>query len=310
MSYISEEVRVQVAALEAREKTLTTRAKRLSYLLMGLTGSTCAASLVARFLGPDKQPSSIDVPSKVLELFSANVPNSGGMPFESAAGALINAVASMRPIMIPVVLLCILIAVGFAVIKDDMGVTFKVVISSGMLMGTLFVFSFLFSMNGELVGKQASPRASFMEAVEKHRYNAVLEELKAVKLDTTTAGAYVLAQMAIAEGDEAAKHVRKDELERAVALPIVGPTFTRTGEALYAIEHAAFGAPKSPAAVAYQDERLARQGWAKTTAVVLGTLSAAVGCLALGFLALRRILAQRVYRIQALLEHAAATANN
>ena len=52
------------------------------------------------------------------------------------------------------------------------------------------------------------------------------------------------------------------------------------------------------------------RGGAKATAVILGTLSAAVGGLAFGFFALRRILAQRVRRIQALLANGAATANN
>ena len=306
MSYISDEVQLQVTALEAREKTLATHAKRLSPISIGLAGASFVAGVVARFLGPDKQPSSIDMPSKVLELFSANIPSSGGVPFVSAAGALHSAISSMMPKVMFVTFLVILIGGALAVIKEELDRAVIAAIGGVMMVVALLVFS----MNGELAAKQVSPRDSFMEAVEKHQYNTVLKELKLVKLDGTTAGVYVLAQVSIAGGEVAAKHTRKDELERAVALPQVGPTFTPSGQALYAIEHAAFGAPKSPAAVAYQDESLARQGGAKATAVILVTLSAAVGGLAFGFFALRRILAQRVRRIQALLANGAATANN
>lgn len=311
MSYVSEEVRAQVAALETREKALATRAKRLSPVWMGLAGATGGTSLLARFLGPDKQPSSIDVPAKVLELFSANVPSSGGsMPFESAAGAMTNMLSSMQPVIIGVAVTGMVVAGGVAVFKGEMGGAIKAMVGGVMVIGALSMTNFIFGATGGPDGAQVSPRASFMEAVEKHRYGAVLEDLKAVKLDATTAGAYVLAQVAIADGDEATKPARKTELEKAVASPPVGPAFTPTGQALYAIEHAAFGAPKSPAAVAYRDERLARQGWANVATTVLGALAMAAGGVALGFLVLRRTLAQRVRRIQDLLTPGAATANN
>ena len=310
MSYVSEEVRAQVAALETREKALATRAKRLSPVWMGLAGATGATSLLARFLGPDKQPSSIDVPAKVLELFSASVPSSGGMPFESAAGTISNMVVSMQPVVIGVAVVGMAVAGAYAAFKGEMGGAIKAMVGGVMVIGAISMTNFIFGATGDSGGAQVSPRASFMEAVEKHRYNAVLEDLKAVKLDGTTAGMYVLAQVAIADGDEAAKPARKTDFERAIAAPPVGPGFVPTGQALYAIEHAAFGAAKSQAAVTYRDERLARQGWANVATTVLGALAMAVGGVALGFLVLRRTLAQRVRRIHDLLTPGAATANN
>lgn len=66
-------------------------------------------------------------------------------------------------------------------------------------------------------------------------------------------------------------------------------------------ELAAYGAPKSPDAVAYRDKSLSRQRWAEIGTLIFAGFSAAVGGLSFGFMMLRQSITRRVRRIHDLL---------
>jgi hypothetical protein len=112
---------------------------------------------------------------------------------------------------------------------------------------------------------------------------------------------YVLAQIALA--DEKSNHpwFKVDaELAAKVASPSAG--FTPKGEVLYAIELAAYGAAKSPSAMAYQEKGLSRKRWAQIANLVLAGLCAAVVGVGFVFMALKQAIGRRVRRIRGLLQ--------
>jgi len=70
MSYISEDVRGQVVALEARDKDIAKRLRRLWVGCLVLVLSAMAMNFIAVYLGPDAHPSSIDSPKVKMSFFN------------------------------------------------------------------------------------------------------------------------------------------------------------------------------------------------------------------------------------------------
>jgi hypothetical protein len=359
-NYLSTEVLGQVAALESREKALATRAKRLSLVWMVLAGGAGAASLLARFLGPDAWPAGIDVPVRVLKLFSskagiisfaANISVVAGVTlfFAGLFGGLIFSfkmktvtpgrsigcmfagasllpfigigsifmgggfdprITSVAGLMLEILPEAVTVSVlggtiyGFAsrspvrsrVKRVTVGAMLVSIIVGGILMGGILAIDRPPSLS------RPDPRKDFMWAVRNHHFETVASGLQKVGQHDTPAGLYVLAQVALAEDKPNAKG--RPSIDARLAGRITSPAagFTPKGEVLYAIEHAGYGEARSPAAVAYRDERLAQQGRARTGTIILGGLSVAVGAAALGALVLRHAIGRRVRRIRGLLE--------
>jgi len=310
-SYISEDVRGQVAALDAREKIIAKHMWRLWKVWAGVGVSAIAVSLLALFLGPDAHPSSVDVPAVVLQFFSGEATSGGirglGAVSDSLASGLDGLVQKIQRVAMPLALVMVLLGGAVAALSEDMRGGIKLA-ASGILFVGIIGMSQVFTGGNQ----GGSPKGDFMLAIEQHRFDSVERHLQAVGQEDTAAGLYVLAQVALALGETSDGARVRPEWEAlinagvagSVAIPIAG--FVPKAEVIYAIETAVYGKPVSVQAVAYQDERLAWQRPAKIGSAVLVGLSLAVSSALLGFLALRHSIRRRVRRIHGLLAEARA----
>lgn len=253
--------------------------------------ATIASHLLARALGPNTHPSSIDVPPEVLDKFSpfgsidadrfASI-SLDGIPDPSASSAI--------------AMIAFFLIVGLIFSNFTCAGAFSNFAKATILAALLIFSSLVITITDEVepvwrentsrsddgTGHPGSPRFKFLSAANwYHDYDAVHAYQNAVNLGHTTVGMYVLAQVAIANGDAKSNPKRLALANLALASPPVGPVFTPTGQALYAIETAIFGVAKSPTAVAYQDRRLSWQWWPNVATVILGVLTLAVGGAAL-----------------------------
>lgn len=301
MNYISDAVQSQVAALEARENAFGKRVRRLAPAGVGLACSTVAAGVLVQFLGPDLQPSKVDVPKKLLECFSTSALASGGShSFAGVAETLMSQLSNLQPYLAGLALLGLLVGVFNAAKTGEMTRAIMPMIAGFTIVGSLGMVRTIF--DGTSDGFQNNPREDFVHAVENHKIEIVAGDLRQVDQQSTPVGLYVLAQLSIT-GDEPNAKGRiavTSDIASRLTLPAAG--FVPRPDVLFAIEHAAFGRAKSPAALAYEDEQLAKQRIAKIALVILESLTLAVGASALGFFSLGQIIGRRLRRIRDMLK--------
>lgn len=301
MNYISDAVQSQVAALEARENAFVKRVRRLAPAGIALACGTAAVSVLVRFFGPDLHPSKIDVPKKLLEFFSTSSLASGGSDsFAGVADTLMSHLSTLQPYLGCLMLLGVLVGVFNAAKTGEMTRAIMPMIAGFMVIGSFGLVRTIF--DGAAGGLQDNPRDDFVRAVENHKIEIVAGDLGQVHQHGTPVGLYVLAQLSLA-GDELNAKDRiavTPDLALQIASPVAG--FVPRPDALYAIEHAAFGAAKSSAARAYEEDQVVKQRYARIVLVILETLTLAVGASALGFFSLGQIIGRRVRRIRGLLD--------
>jgi hypothetical protein len=257
---------------EADERVLASRFIRLTMMAIAFLAGALIAIFLTFLLGPDSRLSEIDVPEPVLSLFSDSAPASATVstpqepshqrsndPFVELTKILlfISPVFLLLPFaifrltgrkkdLIPIIMPIVAILIGIDILSDP-------------------------PPNTEGI----SPRQQFMRDVSNHRFVAVATSLKELGQDATPAGLYVLAQVALAEGsdDTGGRPRFNADLVRPVTSNDDG--FKPRAQALFAIETAAYGKAKSPAAMRYEHERVTRQAWAVNALIVLACVSLA-----------------------------------
>lgn len=298
MIEISQPALGQLTELESRCRALRAWAHRFAPVCGLLGAAVLACNFVARALGVDVTPAHIDVPAKIVELFTATeLRNQGGQHFASVTETLFNSVSFIQPFLAVVALFGVALGLlGFV----RSGQPSKVLgpIAAGAIL--LFAFPMMKTVVGGNFGPELSPREAFMQAVDKHRYQAVAADLEQVGQSDSPPGLYVLAQLALTEDaqDVKTKVVVNGELAGRIQAGRAG--FAPSGAALYAIEHAAYGVATSPEAIAYEQDHVRRQGWVNAVGgfiAVLGIMGIAVTgtSMALGSLISRRV--RRIHQL-------------
>lgn len=145
-------------------------------------------------------------------------------------------------------------------------------------------------------------RRMFLHGVEVRDAEDVETSLRNIGQLYSPLGFYVMAQVVLAKNEKKSAtlfHFDADFVDQ-LARPSVG--FPVTAEALYALEKAAFGAPKSPAAVAYYKKQ-AEKANASALYAVLIFLICVVGFMGVGFVFMLRLaIRRRLERIHGLLQ--------
>jgi hypothetical protein len=298
MKYIDDDVRRQVIALEHREKGLSRRVKHIAMGLGGLSSIAIGAGVLVSHFAPNTKPSTIDIPTVVLNQFSTHVGSSG--PLTSGNDAVFSLLSSLQPAVMTVGAIGVTIAGVASLLSGDSTRLLKALVSGIMALGTLAVMTKV--VLPAIVGEpQTTPREEFVRFVEERRAKDLALILSEKKLGSTPPGQYLLAQVTLAQDTpNASIGLNIDEkLAQAVAVPT--SSFAPKGEALYAIEHAAYGKAKSAAALAYQADRNALQGTIRAGQYILLVITAGTLVAGLSIFFLQQIIGRRLRRVRDLI---------
>lgn len=287
MTCIGEELLGRVAALEAREKSNARRTLRLGLICVGLFVAAVGADHLALYLGFVAPSWSIDVPANIMALFGVTTPD-GQL---SMVDHLIDYVLLLWEVTLALLLPAAVVIAGVCALFVSRKAA-KNPIRVALLLG----LSVMLLALGPWNDAQRIRRRDFVRAVEMYRFEEVAGYLKEVDQGTTPAGLYVLVQVSIAE-----KRNRlpvSEDLIREMFSPSAG--FTPKGLALYNIERALYGSPKSAAARAYQHGLKAR-GPMDIVTGILALSGLIIFLLALGQGLLYCAVRRRVRRVRRLL---------
>jgi len=152
-------------------------------------------------------------------------------------------------------------------------------------------------MRAELTDNSStSAHQHFVSEIKQDDFPSVRQQLKLTGRADSPAGLYLLAQMSIVEGEHQ-MDITEDVIDRIIS-PAAG--FTPNAKALYAIEHTAYGRPKSEAAVAYRDLLLSWQRLMQWMTIILGGATIVAGFCSAGMIYVRHAIVWRVRRIESL----------
>lgn len=305
LDHTNDDIKGQLLALELREKAFTKRLRQFAPAGAINCLSAAVALGVASYLGPDAYPSSVDIPTHLLGLFSDDVPGSSG---GSGLAGVTSAAGSLASLMTPMVFAIGGIFGVFNIVTGmlhaDMGRVVRGALAPIFLGGTVMMASSLMGIDGDSAddgGSGPSPRTAFVGAVSDRKYQAVATALEKVGQKDSAEGLYVLAQVVLSK--DALRASKPLAINAELAKKIAEPSkdFKPKAEALYAIELAALGAPQSPQAVAYRDEHLASQKTARGISSALAVSGAALGAVGIAFGLLGRVVSRRIKRIHQML---------
>lgn len=305
--FINDDVKGQIMALEARAHALGKHFRRLAPVAAGVGVGACVAFLAAHFMGPVLHPTTVDIPSFLLNKFSDWVPSSGGSTdygkggladVTGAASALVSTITSF---LIPAAAVIGIIGAGFHMLRGDMSGAVRSLGAISIIGGAVFISSSMFGVGPFSSSDDPSQRELFVKAVEHSDYATTRSLLSRVMKEDSVSGRYVLAQVLLVKPKQSVVTDTIDlnaDLANSIA---TSQEFKPDPAALYAIERTVFGSAKTADAVAYEDSRLARQGWVKTIGsllTVLGIMSFVAG---VSLATARLVIARRLNRIHELL---------
>jgi hypothetical protein len=305
--FINDDVKGQIMALEARENALRVHFRRLAPVAAGVSVAACAAFTAAHFMGPVLHPTTVDIPSFLLNKFSDWVPSSGGSSDYGKGGiadmtsGVTSLVSTVTSFFIPAAAVIGIIGAGLNALRGDVGGAARSLGAVAIIGGALFVTSSMFGV-GPLSGSdEPSQRELFVKAVDHSDYATTRSLLGRVMKEDSVSGRYVLAQVLLVKPKQSVVTDTIDLNADLASSIVTSQEFKPDPAALYAIEHTVFGNAKTAAAVSYEDSRLARQSWAKS----IGLLLAVLGIISFGagvtLAAARLVIARRLNRIHELL---------
>jgi len=289
MTVIDENTREQVTGLATRAKHLSKRLKRLAAVFGLLLFGALGAFFLASHIEPSTALTSIDVPEKTFEV--ADLLGSHKEQHNSSPTSTFSLLMKIGPVAGGLAFFVGIIS--FIVNRSEMG-------KSLLIMSAFFIFSgHLINILGpEIKGDLfTSERPNFVSEIKKDDFQSVRQQLKLKGSADDPAGLYLLAQMSIMEGENQ-MDITEDVIGRILS-PAAG--FTPNAKALYAIEHAAYGRPKSEAAIAYRDKWLSWQHRTQWMTMILGGATIVAGFFLAGMVYVRHAIVGRVRRIESLL---------
>jgi len=292
MIAISEDVRESISSLDKREKRFAEQVKYAAWVLGVLVVGALGASLIASFLGVSEHLSSIDIPGNVLRDLIGQ-PNTKGRfntlsAFDNASRQLTSLLSLSS--LLPFLFIIFGFVLRFLTDSPD-----GIYVSLFGVM--LFIVIFLSSVPNYLKSNESS-RGSYLQLKQtssEHEFEAAFKFMNG--MNQTQEGIYVLAQMSIIEGKN--RIPITDEIVNKILLP--SDDFTPQDKALYFIERAAYGEPRSELAKAYRESAESRQKKAQWFATLLGGMSAAAAGLIVVLSLIRYSIASRIQRIWNLL---------
>lgn len=312
VEFINDDVKGQILALEEREKALKKRTRRLGFVWLGVAVVGLVPWVASYFLGPDASISTVDVPSKLLNLFDNTVVtigrSGGGSGISGMAGistAAESMISMMQPLMIGVGAVFGIFNIGFGLLHGEMEKVTRGFIGMTVIAGAAWLGSSAFGMFSEDGGGSSSPEPSSRElftiAVASKDYGPVLRKLRSVSREDTPEGLYVLAQVILSDKKMRAEPPMPINAALAEKVATPSPDFRPQRQVLYAIEMAALGTPKSASAVEYRDQKTAQLNNMKSISSVMGFVGVVFGIVVLGFEAARQIISRRLKRINTML---------
>lgn len=287
----------QLMQLHTRAEKWRRRGLWISAICVALLSVSVAVFYVASSMAPDAGISKIDIPSTVMEKVQTTVfiPNSS-MGGESATEALTAITSQLAGIVRTVLFLgfCLsMVALFFslATSREPGEIRTKVFLPIVMAV-PLMALNFL--------GDGVEPEG-LVQAARSRDFNRVSKLLAEMKIPSSTAE-YVLAQISVAQGEPR----RNVELVKRVAAQIDRPAselgFTPKGEAVMAIETAAFGEARSLLAKEYRTSAQAGHTLWFGLGIGLSLLVVGLGIFTSVAFGLSGVLRRRFARVSALLK--------
>jgi hypothetical protein len=315
LDFINDDVKGQILALEGREKALKKRTRRLGFIWLGLGVAGLVPWVASFFLGPDASISTVDVPIKLINLFDNTVVSIGRSGGGSGLGGIADMtsgvesiLAMIQPLLLGVGAVYGIFHIGLGVMQGEMDKVMRGFIGMAVISGAAWLGSSAFGFLSEgssSTSSSSSPAASsrelFTDAVAAKQYDLVLRKLRSVSREDTPEGLYVLAQVILSDKKMRAEPPMPVNAALAAKVATPSPDFRPQRQALYAIEMAALGTPKSTSAVEYRDQKTAQLNNMKSISSVMGFVSFVFGIVVLGFEAARQIISRRLKRINNML---------
>jgi len=289
MNIINENTREQVTGLATRAKNFSRRSKRLAVVFGLLLFGTLGVFFLTLNMEPSTALTSVGVPEKMFaeeDLFGSRQGQQDSF-LTSMFSFLFGSMA------FGVIFGAIGLMIGFVAWNDNIKN-----IGKGMsMLGGVFIFGSLYLDILNLKAEDifpASNRQHFVSEIKIDDFPSVRQKLKLKGLEDRPVGLYLLAQMSLVEGKNQMDIT--DDVIGGILSPAAG--FTPNSKVLYAIEHAAYGRPKSEASIAYRDKLLSWQRWIQWVAMILGGATIVTGFFLAGVTWLRHAIVGRVRRIE------------
>ena len=288
---LDDEVKAQIFDLQERAARLGKPMRWLLPVCALLTGGSILALGGQGLIDVNAAP--IDIPSSVLQAFSDTVVT---VSYDGTAPEFFGRV--IRTLAIGGV--CATLGwSAWSLLKGRFQLAAKALVLIPVI-GMAAIF-------GAGVGKAnifpaPSPKsdlAEFKQAVNAHDYDTVWSRLVRKGLRDTPQGQYVLAQIVLGDKWEAGRVQINDALIAKVTDPAAG--FKPSSAALYDLERAAYGEAKSPVALEHIEDVAQRKASMQRLGEVSGVLGFIVGMGAVGLASMRRVISDRVRRINGLL---------
>jgi len=285
MIAIHEDTREQVTELATRADHLSSRSKLIVAVVAVLLFGAFVAFGLSLKMEPSAALTSIDVPEKMFEAADLLGSHQGQQNSFLVKMALFGAFLALTGLI--VVALCDVDSAG-----ECMGLCVCV-------LGAMIVFvigSFAsFDLREENIFS-TSEHQHFVSEIKRDDFPSTRKQLELKGLEDRPVGLYLLAQMSIAEGKNQMDIT--DDVIDGINSP--GAGFVPNDKALYAIEHAAYGRPKSEAAIAYRDKLLSWQRRMQWVAMIFGGATVVAGFFLAGTVWVRYAIIGRVRRIESL----------
>jgi type IV secretory pathway VirB2 component (pilin) len=301
--------------LKGELRGLSKRAAKLTRWGISEAIAGCATALVvgvgwiiARHVQPAAVPSSLDIPPDVLARFSTAVAGAAGsgagsslsgLPFSSPLVDLFSALSGPVPLSIAVTGL--FVGGGFVIFGDSeygvVRVIGRIILPISIMLGGACLMKVFIGSPDDTSSSDLSPRDAFVQSVKDLDVPAITKALGMPALDTP-ADKYVRAQLSLIQPEPRAVATIRSAADWIMT--DAGAKFVPRADVAYAIERAAYGAPRSVAAKEYYAHA---ESTASTIRKVMdvGALSSALCFLAAaGMYGVGRSIKARVRRIETL----------
>lgn len=289
---LDDEVKAQIFDLQERAARLAKPMRWLLPICALLTGGSIFVLGSQGLIDVNAAPSTIDIPASVLQAFSDTVVIVSDGSASEFFGRVIRTLAIGG--------VCATLGwSAWSLLTGRFQLAAKALILIPVI-GMAAIF-------GAGVGKAnlfpaQSPKsdlAEFKQAVETHDYDTVWSRLVRKGLRDTPQGQYVLAQIVLADKWAVGRVLVNEDLVAKITAPAAG--FTPSSAALYDLERAAYGQARSPVALEHIEHVAQRNSTMQTLGEVSGLLGFIVGMAAVGLASMRRLISDRLRRINSLL---------
>ncbi|WP_420170716.1 hypothetical protein ACN99C_26870 (plasmid) [Pseudomonas alloputida] len=290
---LDDDVKSQILDLQERAAKLGKPMRWLLPVCAVLTGGSILALGGQGLVDVNAAPSSIDIPINVLQAFSDSVVAvaSDGSAAE-VFGRIIRTLAIGGA--------CATLGwSAWSLVKGRYQLAGRVLVLIPVIGFAAIFGAGIGNANLFPTPSPKSDLAEFKEAVQAHDYKAVSSSLYWKDLRDTPQGQYVLAQIVLADKWAAGRVQVNDALVARITDPAAG--FKPSSAALYGLERAAYGKARSPEALEHIEHVGQRNASMQTLGEVSGVLGFIVGMGAVGLASMRRLISDRLRRINGLL---------